>query len=578
MTSIRSTVLGIVCLALSTLGCSFDRLDEPVTVENRCFDNSECPGASCDLGMCVASIAPSMAVTLEVTPASAEYGIEPPAIVLPPFSLAGADERLVTVPDAIVVFGDVRVDDVPVSATLRFHSLAQSTALNSRPVTVKTSAIPLDVAMEVADYSAPLLADSAYRVTVTPTDGGEVPPLRLLLSTTQDATQRFDAVYDSARFVTQRIVVSNLPLGSWSATAIDPTTGEPISTRATVSADNPAVELTSVSALGVFDVQVALVSEPGNETVAPTFRIPNAALVNSEDGALEARLPLLSRAVSFTGTVEHCRDLLLEAVVENRPAMSVALRSRSLLTEAGELDATASFATTSTATFDSGLREWSFSASVPAGQYEVVVTPSTESECGVFAETRMIQAPEASSAAAALLQLPTLSFLSGSVRAGGQVTMPMMGAAVVANALGLRDAIAFEPSDDTVTRYNRSQQTTTDMLGEFTLPIDVGAYDVIVKPPVDSGFAWRVLRDVNVGARTETPFDREIEMTAPVLVRGTLRTSVGMRAMTGATIRAYTTTDDAERGQRALPIGVATADADGRFTLLLPANIDRGWY
>lgn len=156
--------------------------------------------------------------------------------------------------------------------------------------------------------------------------------------------------------------------------------------------------------------------------------------------------------------------------------------------------------------------------------------------------------------------------------------MPVPGATVVANALGLRDAIAFEGADDTVTRYNRSQQATTDDVGEFTLPVDVGAYDVLIKPPTDSGFAWHVMRDVNVGARTDTPFDREIDMAAPVVLRGTLQTGSMAAVMEGATIRAYTTTDDAERGQRALPIGAATADANGQFMLLLPAAIDSGWY
>jgi hypothetical protein len=101
---------------------------------------------------------------------------------------------------------------------------------------------------------------------------------------------------------------------------------------------------------------------------------------------------------------------------------------------------------------------------------------------------------------------------------------------------------------------------------------------VLITPPVESGFAWHVLRDVNVGARTETPFDREIVLAAPVVMRGVLRTPSGEPVMAGATLRAFTTTEDAEHGQRAIPIGTATADASGGFELLLPPSVDRGWY
>ncbi len=578
MKTSKANVRGGVVLALCFQACSFELMEPPLVVENSCVGNSDCPGASCEHGMCVAATAPALAVTLEITPTSPAYGAEPAAIVLPPFSLAGADDRVLIVPDPISVVGDVRANGAAIAADLRFVPTLV-TAVTQRAISAKTFAEPAVVANgELADYVAPLLADTTYRVRVTPVDRQALPPMALELTANADKVQRLDAVYDPARLVTHTIPISNLPAGSWFATAVDPMTGEAVSTRAPVSSDAPDAVLTFAAMPATFDLVIEPVIEAGAENQAPTFRITHDRLIVLDSDTLRAVLPELGRAVSFIGTVEHCRDLLMEPEVDNRPPMAVALRSRTLLTAAGMQDASASFATTATATYDAAVREWSFSTQVAEGEYDVVVTPATGSGCGVFAERRTIQAPATSNAtAAALLQLQTMSSLAGRVRASGQAT-PVPGASVVANALGLRDAIAFEAADDTVTRYNRSQQTTTDDAGEFTLPIDVGAYDVLIKPPAESGFAWHVMRDVNVGARTDTPFDREIDMAAPVVLRGVLRAASMAAVMDGATIRAYTTTDDAERGQRALPIGVATADGDGGFMLLLPAAIDRGWY
>jgi hypothetical protein len=567
------------CLALAAQACSFDLLEPVVVLENRCQTDSDCPGAHCELDMCVASSTDLYPITLEVTPASAGYGVDPPTIVLPAFALGGSDERAVDVPDPAVVFGNVRVGGQAIAAEVRFVAMTGNQTLTPRPISVTTTDGAVSISTgDRADYSAALLSDTDYRVTVMPAERAALPPLSLVLAAGTQPTRRFDAIYDSVRFSVLSIDVLGLPEGTWSVVAIDPSTAEEISTRATVSIANTLVTLASVEAFDLFDLVLAPVSEPGVATTLPTFRMSHTTLA-VVNGTSTLELPTLSPVVSFTGVVEHCRDLSLEPDVGTRPAMSAALRSRSLLAVDGALTDAATFTTTATASYDASLREWSFSAQVPPGQYDVVVAPSGADECGVFAESREIQAPsQASAATSALLQLPTVSFLAGRVRAGAQMSSPVMGATVVANGLGLRDTIALEPNDETVTRYNRSQQTSTDGLGEFTLPIDVGAYDVLVKPPSDSGYAWHVLRDVNVGARTDTPFEREVNFSAPVLLRVVLETLAGVESMAGATVRAYTTTADAERGERALPLGSAVADEQGHFILLLPASIDQGWY
>lgn len=581
---IENRIIGFasVLFSLCASACSFSLMDPIVVVENRCQTDADCPGASCELTMCVAPSESAYPIILEVTPASAEYGVEPPTIVLRAFDFDGSHERTLTVPDPVVVFGDVRANDQAVAAELRFTAVTGTHALTSRPILATTSPGAVTVANgEIADYSASLLSDTDYRVTVIPGDRTELPPMTVALGAAPDSLRRLDAIYDSARFFVQSIQVVDLPEGMWSIVAIDSATSEELSTQAMVTTSSPLVTLTSVVPFEVFDLLIAPVAEPGVAPMLPTFRVPHAML-ELVDGVTTLRIPKLSGVVSFTGNVEHCRDLTLEPDVSTRPAMAAALRSRALLAFDGSTTTAATFTTTATAVFDASLREWKFSVQVPPGQYEVVVTPTAADECGVFAESREIQAPsQANAATAALLRLPVLSFLSGRVRAGATMTSPVMGATIVANGLGLRDTIAFEPNDEAVTRYNRSQQSTTNEFGEFTLPIDVGAYDVLVKPPPDSRYAWSVLRDVNVGARTDTPFDREINLSAPALLRvalQTLQTLPATESMSGASVRAYTTTTDVERGERALPLGAAVADEDGHFMMLLPTAINQGWY
>jgi len=572
-----TTALGL--LALYTQACSFDLMEPIEVLVNTCETDIDCPGARCEGGICVAPSAAPFEITLEVTPASADFGVDPPTIVLPAFVVGDVDERTISVPDPALVFGDVRADTKAIAVEIRFTPMTGTQTLTPRPIIATApDGSATDSVGQPADYSVSLLRDTEYRVTVVPADSATYPPLHLALAADSTADRRFDVVFDSSTFFTQAIEVLDLPDGSWSIVAVDPATGADVSTRATLSIDNTFVVLKSAAPFLAFDVVVAPLAGPDVTESRPTFQIPHTMLT-AANNVSKLQLPKLASVVSFTGIVEHCRDLTLEPDVQSRPAMAAALRSRSLFTLEGLVADAGTFTTTATALYDSALGEWNFSAQVPPGRYDVVVTPTAEADCGVFAESREIQAPsQANAGTAALLQLPSLSFLGGRVRVGGSMSIPVMGATVVANGLGLRDTIAFEPNDSTVTRYNRSQQTSTDDLGEFTLPIDVGAYDVIVKPPPDSGFAWHVLRDVNVGARTDTPFDREINLAAPVQLRVMLQTLNGLQSMSGATVRAYTTTTDAERGERALPIGAAVVGDQGEFMLLLPAAIGQGWY
>jgi hypothetical protein len=114
----------------------------------------------------------------------------------------------------------------------------------------------------------------------------------------------------------------------------------------------------------------------------------------------------------------------------------------------------------------------------------------------------------------------------------------------------------------------------------FRLPLDLGKYDIAVKPRAGSGWAWEVIYDVDIRTRA-VDFSTVIEMGAPLVLQGNLHfaasTASSDSLLAGSEIRAYAFVDD-NGAQRAVAVGRAVAEAGGAFKLLLPASLRRGWY
>jgi hypothetical protein len=134
--------------------------------------------------------------------------------------------------------------------------------------------------------------------------------------------------------------------------------------------------------------------------------------------------------------------------------------------------------------------------------------------------------------------------------------------------------------DRTVPLYNRSRQLTSAIDGTFSSPVDLGTYDVIVKPPANSNYAWRVLYGVEIGSRT-AQFSNLITLSEPVVVSGALRYVGGsdrdQKSLASADVHAYTIVDQGMPTERTLELTRATADANGNVTLLLPPSLQRSW-
>jgi len=200
------------------------------------------------------------------------------------------------------------------------------------------------------------------------------------------------------------------------------------------------------------------------------------------------------------------------------------------------------------------------------GAYDVVITPpQTEEDVGVHVDSVQIHdAPDSDIIQGMTFLLPDRVRLHGNVTTTDHREMP--GATVQAQALG-RSPVEDPPN--LAVFHNRSNNTTTDPNGLFNLPLDEGVYDLVIKPPAESGFPWLVRPNTIVDPESE-PLD--YESTPPVALQGNL-SLIGLGdALAGAEIRAFAIIEDGD-AHRTIEIARTTADADGTYLLLLPASL-----
>jgi hypothetical protein len=322
-----------------------------------------------------------------------------------------------------------------------------------------------------------------------------------------------------------------------------------------------------------------------NTPILPVFSFAAAELETNADGETEISLPQLPARIRFEGTVAFCNEAEQQAALalaqrgqQGTPlppleSLPITLQSQSLLGTDG-LPLAATFNATTTATRDAASGELRFCVQVMPGEYDVRATAAESVPCAQFAEHFLISAPEGENASGPLLELPSAAYLKGTVQT--MDLSPLSHAAVDAVALGRNGGLMLEAADRSVTRYNRSRQTTTEADGEFSLPVDLGSYDVVIKPPSGTGFSWQVRHDVAIGRRG-ADFLTVIDMLSPVTLNGTLVYPNATTTLEGAAIAAFAIIADEFDTERAIPIGRATAGEQGEFTLLLPPAIHKGW-
>lgn len=574
-------------LALVTFGgcASFAEDGGLSLLDNSCSMDLDCgSGQRCDNGICVQRSTDEQTIILQVTPEFMPDGSE----AVPLFS------ELTRIEGTTTRSLDFRLP-VPVRVRLRHQGEAIAGEVRITPSSGLSGVTPRSLSVVSSsglDEAVPLPAQASFVFRGVPEDRS-LPPVEVTATAAEDLRVNLDVDALASR----TYVFTGLPAGGEMQLLARTSVGGPrISSVATVADGRATLQFGSAAESYVLELtpteaQTMECERPGSLT--PSFRIQSGQLMPGDDGDFAVQLPATLPSIDYAGHVALCDETA--TAPETLESMTMTLRSVELGYETmGDSAVTAYFQGDSRVAFngDTGLLQ--FCAPALPGTYEVIVNaPPTlgtcvkvqdqvRCGCGIFAEERLIQAPPGSTAQrGAALTLPTMASLSGTLsKADG---MPVMGASVEATALGLAEGVELAAEDRGLTAYNRSRQATSDSAGTFRMPLDVGAYDVTIKPPDGSGFAWTVVQDVLIGNRSEE-FVQQFTLSAPLSITGRLSYRNGSNAenetFSGAVIRAYRliAADGRTDKRRAIALGQTLADDAGRFTLLVPPDIRSGWY
>ncbi|MDH5676480.1 MAG: carboxypeptidase-like regulatory domain-containing protein [Myxococcales bacterium] len=575
-------------LLAAAQGCAFesaDALEDSAELQQRnaCEADSDCgEGASCFEGLCVADeLEAPLEVIVEVVPERGPGGSDSLPVVMGRMEIHASTVMDFELPESVQLQGQIRADGEPIAAEVSFVPL-RSMPGRAPALVSATTADALQEGSGDADYSVRLLTGRDYRMVVRPSSP-QYPPLSRELEAGAEPMIAID--YGEVATRRQSFRVEGAPQGrTLILRAFDPQTGEPVSSAAPLLDGQATIAFSP----GVLDYELELRAEEAYDTFAdaavdcdrpartlPTLRIPSDSFEEPLAEHIQLTLPAMPTTIRYEGSVEFCPEALGgEAAPPTDLPMT--LRSSEVLLDAAAGALTGSFSANATASLDDGGQQLRFCVELIAGQYEVIVTPPQSSPCAIFAEQRLIKAPDGKASRGALLQLPAAAQLVGSVHSPEMAMVA--GAVIEANALGRSEGPTLEEGDATLLRFNRSQQTTTDEEGAFRVPVDLGSYDVTIKPPEGSGFAWRLQHDVHIGARA-TEFMTRIDLVSPLSLRGHVRYPEPLlqETLAGALLRAYVVIQHPDGRERAIPIGKTTADEEGAFLLLLPPAVRAGW-
>lgn len=221
-----------------------------------------------------------------------------------------------------------------------------------------------------------------------------------------------------------------------------------------------------------------------------------------------------------------------------------------------------------------------FYVSLPAGEYRAIAVPEVDDyrHWAIGKDTWVLSSAESEVHGKTVSVMPR-------ARVEGQVSGAAAGT-VTGFAVNMSASPAEVPSTILeVTRREapvpRASSTALSEDGSFSIFADPGVFNLTVRPEAESGFAWLVRPGITI---TQTPEQRLDDMRLPVPVRyhGSIQSlSLGGR-VPDALVRAYVYLDgdgqltrDASKAHSVIQVGEARADAQGKYELLLPAELGR---
>jgi hypothetical protein len=558
----RAVLLVVTAMALPS--CSLIA-DEAFRVRNHCSTDDDCSGAAfCESGsgMCVQDGVFDYTLYLQVAPVDDPTGAAIAPVALGPYVAVDGTLALV-VPRQIRVLGTVRRGDVPIAAQITFapHVDEGLAAAPLRPRPISTRTIPAGAELRSVDFATQLPARGSYDVTVEPLDTfrSEVPPFHQTM-TVGSSDQALSIILPEAseeRHIEGDLVdADGEPLVGFEVRAIDRTTGVAMSSIATTRATDEIPGAFSIALSGdaaAFDIEIRPTEERQGADLVPTYRVQPELLIAGITGRVQLLVPTTIAAVHWAGTVEAPAE---------RGATPVANAVLQLHASDVVDDTTGVVGSVDlTLTTDA---EGRYDGYVLPGHYSVAITPGGDAELAVLREERDLHPLEGQTEILGhVFSMPLRTVLGGSVRAPDG--MPVSDATVRAASLGVPlEGLA----DPLVAQLARSSQGLTTVTGDFRLELDVGVYDLIVEPPLGSGFAWTVELGYSIGGSTAGLSD-VLQIDAPVVVDADVTWLEGGE-IAGAEIRAFAVTSSG----RAVQVGRATSDAAGHTRILVPASID----
>ena len=564
--------LRLAWVLVTLVGCSFGS-SEVQTIENSCADDAGCPAGSCVGNICIDDSGASVEVAIEVlrsatdmqrvTPASWAFATEP---------ASGSSDRDLVLPATREVRGVVRWGNLRVPSTLRFvRRMAEPVALLA-PVAVEVDTLREAAGEDgpgVYDFTTVLVASETYDVVVlpssdivvTPTEATEpairsLPPMysEVVVGAGDVAEPfRFDVEFPvdislnctdntDAGCTLEAEVLSidgedELAESNLQVRAIDRQTGRVISSIGeTDELGRFAIRIGE----GVSGYLIRVTSGVGRDPFPAVSVDPDVAFANDP---IKKRIyiPRLS-PVQSTGSV---RDLSNSAV----PGATVRFLSTGIFGE-NQLGLDGSFSG-SAITNEEGV----YGAELLPGYYSITVTPpaDVENSWGILSAEALVgeevSAPEA-------LVVPSQFELRGWVTTFGDEIAS--GVTVLARARPLPEPVAM----------HRSQEAVSTDLGGFEMSVDAGLYDLHLKAPSETGFAWLVEPEVVMSGDVE----RAYRLDPPIPVRGVVRSSDG-EIVTDALIRAYVLTRAEGGATRSLQVAETVSGEDGSYRLLIAPRL-----
>ncbi|MBT8469972.1 MAG: carboxypeptidase-like regulatory domain-containing protein [Deltaproteobacteria bacterium] len=565
------------CLSalVMTVGCSFDSAATVVTIDNSCAGDAGCSQGVCAGSICIDDSGASVALAIEVVRGPAE------AQVVTPASWAFAAESTSTsrdlqLPATRQVVGTVRWNGAPVPATLRFVRRMDEVLAPLVPIAIEVDTFrePSTAdGSEGNDFSTVLVAGETYDLGVLPSsdmvmvpaqepapavrslpplyfafpiaEGDPSEPFRIDISypagLADDCTVDRDigCTFRAEIYSRDNVDQIDLPEAGLQVRAIDKQTGRVVSSIAETDADGRFEIRVSNDAS---DYLIRITSSAGRAPFPAVSVDPDLLFVDNPVEKI-IYIPRLA-PVQASGSV---RDKIGRAV----PGATVRFLSTKIFGGA-QLGLEGSFSGSATTDEDG-----SFGAELLTGFYAITVTPPEDiaNNWGIQYDAAAVGEEGVEIGA---LVVPAQIGFSGTVSTFRDELAP--GVTVLARA---------RPAVDSGS-VHRSQEVVSDDLGDFAMSVDIGVYDMQVKLPAESGFAWLVEPEVQMSLN-EGDLRRDYRLEPPVAVGGIIRNGQG-ETVPNALVRGYVL-DPRSVGTRPLQVAEAVSGEDGSYRLLIAPRL-----